>query len=412
LIKPLKATKPKILFISHVSPIPMVSGQALRVYYSLKAAMNNFEVHFLTFGDANHKNLISKQQGLLFDKLIFLPSIYKGNTLKRLFHKVKEPLFIKSTGLKKSNYQVGEVELAPDRIKNNINSNDYNVVVFEYFHAYKVSDIFNKSKTRVVLDTHNIMWQTLEKQLKASKGIVKADIDKYRNFEINTWNHFTDIIGINENEYNYIKGIVKEKDIKPHYLPMGTDLSLWSYDYQPDTNISLAFYGGLSSPHNKQSALDCVNKIMPSIWEKHPTAKFYIIGSKPDAEIKALETKDERIIVTGFVEKPSEILCRVSLVLCPWEGTYGFRSRLIEVMAVGVPVVSSYDAVDGMDINHTNGMYLSKNDKEMIDFTLELLENKVELHKQSKLARAVVEEKYDYNKTYIPFFQQLSKEIS
>ena len=40
----------------------------------------------------------------------------------------------------------------------------------------------------------------------------------------------------------------------------------------------------------------------------------------------------------------------MSVVVCPFDGTYGFRSRMVEVLAIGVPSVCTPDAVAGMEL--------------------------------------------------------------
>jgi len=49
------------------------------------------------------------------------------------------------------------------------------------------------------------------------------------------------------------------------------------------------------------------------------------------------------------------VLKTITVLLCPFTGTYGFRSRVIEAMALGIPVVATPDAVHGMDLTIRKG---------------------------------------------------------
>lgn len=138
---------------------------------------------------------------------------------------------------------------------------------------------------------------------------------------------------------------------------------------------------------------------MPLIWEQRPDVEFWIVGANPSPEIRALED-DERIRVTGFVSDVGETLATMTAVLCPWEGTYGFRSRLIEVMALGVPVVATPDAVYGMGLETEEGIFLSKEDNGMAASALALLEQPDWAQRQSHLARQQMEEKFSFEATY------------
>lgn len=138
---------------------------------------------------------------------------------------------------------------------------------------------------------------------------------------------------------------------------------------------------------------------MPLIWEQRPDVEFWVVGANPPQEICALGS-DKRVRVTGFVPDVGEFLATMTVVLCPWEGTYGFRSRLIEVMALGVPVVATPDAVYGMGLETEEGIFLSKEDNGMVASALALLEQPAWAQQQSRLARQQMEGEFSFEATY------------
>jgi glycosyltransferase involved in cell wall biosynthesis len=135
------------------------------------------------------------------------------------------------------------------------------------------------------------------------------------------------------------------------------------------------------------------------IWKRFPEAEFWLVGSNPSDGLRRLAA-DPRIKVTGFVEKVQEVLSTMSLVLCPWSGTYGFRSRIVEVMALGVPVLTSPDAVDGMELESGRGCVLVDSDEKMAATALELLSAPERLAEQSRFARSEMERLYSLENTY------------
>ena len=162
----------------------------------------------------------------------------------------------------------------------------------------------------------------------------------------------------------------------------------------------LAYYGGLGSRHNQQDALTCYRDIMPGIWESIPEAELWLVGSQPPKKLEALAAADTRIKVTGTLENPQEVLKTMSVVLCPWSGTYGFRSRIIEVMALGVPVVASPEAVYGLDLEDRRGILLEPDSRAMAQACLALIQGKPFSAEQSRLARAQVTRQYSFETTY------------
>jgi glycosyltransferase involved in cell wall biosynthesis len=90
----------------------------------------------------------------------------------------------------------------------------------------------------------------------------------------------------------------------------------------------------------------------------------------------------------------------MTAVLCPWRGTYGFRSRLIEVMAVGIPVVATPDAVYGMGLTDGEGLLLAEQDAALSNYAVILERDCAWAQKQSRLARQQVEAKFSFAATY------------
>ena len=221
---------------------------------------------------------------------------------------------------------------------------------------------------------------------------------KYRSFEEQAWNQFDGIISINDGEHDYVRSKVDET-VPVINAGMGVDLNQWQYCWNPANPPRLVFYGSLSGVENQHAALRCANRIMPLIWQKVPDAQLWIVGANPPEILRKLQNSPQ-IKVTGFVEDVKTILSQATLLLCPLAGRYGFRSRLIEAMALGLPIVTSTDAVYGMDLGDNQGLISSDNDNIMADATIKLLGSRDFAKQQSFLARKQVEEKFSFEATY------------
>lgn len=147
---------------------------------------------------------------------------------------------------------------------------------------------------------------------------------------------------------------------------------------------------------------------MPRVWQKQPETEFWIVGSNPPSAIQKL-TQDRRVTVTGFVKHPQDVLRMMTAVLCPWSGTYGFRSRVVEVMALGVPIIATPEAVAGMELEDDKGILLAETDERLAHHALTLLRDICWAREQSVLARQQVETKYSFAATYDRLAQELHK---
>ena len=394
----------KLLVISHVLPFPGNSGQQQRVKYTLKSLERNFHITFLTVTERENIVKVEEQLADFCDRAVCFESRYNKNQASKLLHKTVGTISTLNSALKLSNYILGQLEFTSERLQTVLEQNKFDCVLYEYWHAHQSVEVFRRQNIPCVLDMHNILWQSYIKQQDAQNHLPDwwkhRQLRKYTIAEEQAWKSFDGIIAINREEEQYVKARVS-KSTKVFYTPMGIDLSDWNYNWQPQTEPQrVAYYGGLSSPHNQQSALDCFSKIMPVIWKQKPDTELWIVGSNPPIEILNLTEQDERIKVTGFVENVKEILKQVSAVICPWKGLYGFRSRLIEVMALGIPLVTTPDAVYGMELENEQGVLLCKDEAEMAETTLKLLQCLTFASDQSRLARQTVEKLYSIENTY------------
>ncbi len=404
-------TKPRLLILSAVYPFPRTTGQQQRVYYKLRSLRADFHLTFLTVAAANEVVRVRAELLKLCDAAIVLPSEYSRTFVARGYHKISGTAYAWCVGLKFSNYLIGEVEFSPERVASALGEMSFAAVLFEYWHAYRAAALFRERGIRGILDMHDILWKSFAKQLDDNTWIPRRFkqwlVDRYRAREETAWNAFDVLIAINQDEREYVRRHTRD-GITALYVPMGTDLEVWPYCWEPASPRRIAFYGSLGSRHNQKDALASYRDVMPAIWKRFPDIQYWIVGSNPPSSVRGLD-RDGRVHVTGFVENPQEVLRAMTIVICPWSGTYGFRSRVVEAMALGVPVIASQDAVKGMGLEEGRGILCGGSSPELADLALRLLGDDDELHRQSLQARIQIEQRFSYESTYLRFSTELAQ---
>jgi glycosyltransferase involved in cell wall biosynthesis len=395
-------SKRRLLVLSHVLPFPGSAGQQQRVFYTLRAARERFHTTFA--GPVASENERQTRAKLLeeCDDAILMPSVYSRTAATRMWHAGASAFYSAGTGLRRSNYILGQLELHPSRIRRLLEGRSFDCVLFEYWHGANAAAVFRERGIPAVLDMHDVLWQSYSRILRAQRRVPAVwkqwAIGRYKAAEERAWSLFDALIAINREEERYARSM-----LPPHvpvlHAAMGTDLSLWPHSAAPADPPRIAYYGGLGSPHNQSSALQCVTGIAPRIWESYPNAELWLVGSHPPPSFADL-TRDPRVKVTGYVEDVQSILRTMTAVICPWTGRYGFRSRLIEVMALGVPIVASPDATYGMELDEGAGVLFGNDDAELAAQTMRLFADREFARQQGRLARAQVERSFSVENTY------------
>src|SRR5690606_8383517 len=81
-----------------------------------------------------------------------------------------------------------------------------------------------------------------------------------------------------------------------------------------------------------------------------------IAGQRPVKKVRALAGPD--ITVTGFVKDLAAVYNQASLVVSPLRFGAGTQNKVIEAMAMGIPVVCSHVGFKGLGIENGAGAFM------------------------------------------------------
>jgi glycosyltransferase involved in cell wall biosynthesis len=117
------------------------------------------------------------------------------------------------------------------------------------------------------------------------------------------------------------------------------------------------FIGGFQHTPNTDAVLFFLQRIYPIVSERLPDARFYIIGEKPPPEIVALGT--ERVIVAELQRDARPFFDSVKLSVAPLRFGAGVKGKINQSMALGVPVVATSAAAEGMGLTDHEDILLA-----------------------------------------------------
>ena len=112
----------------------------------------------------------------------------------------------------------------------------------------------------------------------------------------------------------------------------------------------IVFSGQMSNPSTRDGIAWFAARIWPSVRRQLPECRFWLVGRAPDPAIQALSRQDPSIVVTGFVEDMRATLRDKLAYVCPLRHGAGIKTRLLEAMANGLPVVTTSIGAEGIDL--------------------------------------------------------------
>jgi hypothetical protein len=130
-------------------------------------------------------------------------------------------------------------------------------------------------------------------------------------------------------------------------IPNGVDLDYWTRRSVERGRGTLVMTGAMDYAPNADAARFLIEEILPRVRHSFPGAKLWIVGRDASPELVELGER-HGAGVTGFVADVRPYLEQASAFVAPLRFGSGIQNKLLEAMAMGVPVVASPLAADGL----------------------------------------------------------------
>lgn len=172
------------------------------------------------------------------------------------------------------------------------------------------------------------------------------------------------------------------------WFPNGVDHNFFAPDpeqpeYDPDT---ISFIGRMDYYPNQECMIRFCQEILPQLQNKKPSTKLIIIGANPSSEILKLADLSG-VTVTGTVDDVRPYVRGSALMVAPLNIARGTQNKILEAMAMGVPVVCSKQAAGGIDAIAGEHFLEAEQTNDYVNAVLSILESPELREKLSKAGR-------------------------
>lgn len=148
------------------------------------------------------------------------------------------------------------------------------------------------------------------------------------------------------------------------------------------------------------------NEILPLIRQRHPLARFAIVGRAPADEVRALE-KSPGVTVTGEVPDVRPWLAAADVVVAPLLLARGVQNKLLEAMAMARPVVASIAAATGIDAAPGEHLLVADNATGIAEAVCALFDERSVATTMGQAARARMIARYGWEARLAPLGELL-----
>lgn len=111
--------------------------------------------------------------------------------------------------------------------------------------------------------------------------------------------------------------------------------------------IPLVFTGAMDYWPNIDAVSWFAREILPALLLRWTKLRFYIVGRSPAPAVLALAS--DHVVVTGTVPDVRPYLRHAAVVVAPLRLARGIQNKVLEAMAMGLPVVASQECAGAVD---------------------------------------------------------------
>lgn len=110
----------------------------------------------------------------------------------------------------------------------------------------------------------------------------------------------------------------------------------------------VVFLGNYGAAPNYDAAHFLARQVWPRVRAARPDARLVLAGAHPNEAIQALAAAD--IAVTGWVPDLNEVFAHAAVAAIPLRFGAGVKSKVLQALARGVPLVASTIALEGIEL--------------------------------------------------------------
>ena len=396
--------RPRILFLAHLLPWPLVGGGQIKSYHTLRILSLSYEVTLLAFiRRAEEAQFVDSLRpfckgGIHVVRLPRGPLRDSGAALLSLLR--HESFFMirdrYSGMIVKARELLGDPDAPHPR---------FDAIHVDHLQMMSYIRDLPTRTMRVVLDNHNVEFR-IPKRLSETPGgnpvfraFLRGEWPKLRAFERRACRDADHVLAVSKEDAAELTALDPEALTgKISVVPIGVDLDYWG-SVRPDPGaMGILSIGTMYWPPNVDALRYFCADILPLIWETLPEARLTIVGARPTAAVRALAKAETRITVTGSVPDVRPFAARDGGVfIVPLRSGSGMRVKILNAMAMGLPVVSTTVGAEGIDVVDGENILLADEPAAFARAVVSLLGDRPRAARIGGAGRALMEARYGWD---------------
>jgi len=267
-------------------------------------------------------------------------------------------------------------------------------------YAERVPGVFK------ILDAHNALW-LLYKRLWETKSpgpwkwLLGRDWRLFKSYEGRLVREFEAVLAVSKEDKEALEEAAGQKvDIAVIPIAIDTDeVTVVEREAEPTHILHI---GTMFWAPNIDAVRWFVREVYPIIHRQQPEVQFDVVGSRPPAELLALNDADLGINVTGYKRDPTPYQKQAAVMVVPLLAGGGMRVKILHAFAEGIPIVSTTLGCEGIRVTDGEDILIADEPEDFAAAVLRVLNEPDLAQRLARNGRRLAETTYDYRRACVP----------
>jgi sugar transferase (PEP-CTERM/EpsH1 system associated) len=378
-----------ILYIAHRIPYPPNKGEKIRSFHQIRHLSKRHSVYLACLvddrEDLEHIESL-KPYCVAIDAVCINRVTAAAKSIKTLLRKkpLSVALFRSDELRKKIAHRLTTIKF--DRI-----------IIFSSAMAEYVLHVTDIPRVVDFVDVDSEKWRAYaENRHRVIAWLYRLEAHRLARYEERVANEFNHSILVSRVEGRLLERRIKRRPIS--IVANGVDLTYFDVcrDNVKSAVPIIVFTGTMDYFPNIDAVTYFCEEIFPSIRDLLPLVEFHIVGRNPTKAVKDL-TNHPGVKVTGYVPDVRPYLTQAWVAVAPFRIARGIQNKVLEALAMGLPVVGTSHAFQGIETTTENGICVANDGANFADQVIKLFNDGELRRRYGLLARRYVEIRHPWD---------------
>lgn len=253
----------------------------------------------------------------------------------------------------------------------------------------------------VILDEHNAVWQVVERLHRGTRNpltrwLLRREVGHIRRLEGQACRRSHAVLAVSEQDKRALREVAGESvpiKVVPITVNAQSLEAIWAArNPQPNRLLTI---GTMFWPPNSEGVIWWLREGYERLQAMCPDLIYDIVGARPPWTLQMLARHCKGVNLHGYVADVAPFWSSTTALVVPLLSGGGMRVKILEAMAMGVPVISTTIGCEGLTVRSGEHLLIEDTPEAFAHACAALLHDQELAHRLTQSARQLVLEQYD-----------------